>query len=384
MQPVRRIPLIEAWAWLDRLDLAAASEPSSVGPDLIGRVLTAAVVSPASVPPWDTVVTDGFAVRSNDVLGASPYNPITLTVGARPGEPACQAVSVVSGTRFPAGFDCILPTDRVERTGNSIEVFDAVPRGGGIVRTGTVLPANGCVLSEGVRLTAPSLLLLSELGINAVEVRRRPRVAVHAFGAKSGAGMSRALLARLVEGHGATVSGGVSEGVSADPAFTKARAGEADLVLLVGRSGWGDDDDAAAQVLNAGGSIDAHGLALKPCDSVGFGAVASVPVLLLPGAPLSTIVAVEVLVTRLLRRWCELPSRGEGEPRTLARKISSPVGMAEWVPVADEGDARVSPIALPSLAATAVFAKADAYTLIPAGAEGFGPGETVFVHRWHF
>ena len=147
MQPVRRIPLVEAWAWLDRLDLAAASEPSFVGPDLIGRVLTAAVVSPASVPPWDTAVTDGFAVRSNDVLGASPYNPITLTVGARPSEPACQAVSVVSGTRFSAGVDCILPTDRAERTGHSLEVFDEyydeisetildrVGRPAGIVRT---------------------------------------------------------------------------------------------------------------------------------------------------------------------------------------------------------------------------------------------------------
>ena len=48
--------------------------------EALGRVLADDVVSPVHQPPWDNSAMDGYAARAADVRGASPDDPVRLTV----------------------------------------------------------------------------------------------------------------------------------------------------------------------------------------------------------------------------------------------------------------------------------------------------------------
>jgi molybdopterin molybdotransferase len=165
-----------------------------------------------------------------------------------------------------------------------------------------------------------------------------------------------------------------------DMARMLAGVAAADLVLAVGRSGWGEDDDAARAVVAAGGRIDHHGLALAPGGSAGLGWLGGAPLLLLPGDPLSALATYELLVGRLLRRLAGRASEWPYPLRrfALSRKIASPIGLSEWTPVVCRGPS-ADPLALSPADGLAGYARADGFLVVPASLEGYAPGEEVDV-----
>lgn len=373
--PVRRVALETAWAWLDSQALAGSQEKAAVGTEIVGRVLACDVQSEADLPATAMSVVDGFAVRADDILGASDYNLIHLPLGFGVGEDTGQAVAVVSGRPIPAGFDTALPVDCVERSDEAIEVAAAVPRGNGVVRVGQAAAFGSLLLSAGTCLSPTDIMLLCEAHCAEVMLRRKPRVAVISFGAKGRADTSTAALIHLMARDGASAS------ICPMAAGQLESCSEADLIVVVGRSGWGDDD-VAESLIGKHGSLEHHGLALRPCGSVGFGRLAGVPLVLLPGDPLSAWVAYELLVARLLRRWSSRPSllAYGSERRVLSRKITSPVGTADWVPLLYQADGKVTPVPIPAACPLSVLARAHAFALIPAASEGAGAGDSITIH----
>ncbi len=371
--PVRRVALETAWTWLDSQALAPPEVAAPVSIELVGRVLARDVLSATDLPADTLTVIDGFAVRADDILGASDYNLIRLCLGGTAS--AGSAVAVVAGGPIPAGFDTVLPVDCVERSGGAIDVATAVPRGNGVARAGQAVARGNRLLSAGSCLSAADVMLLSEARCDEVVLSGKPRVALASFGSKAGADISAATLAHLMERDGAAVSARPTTGGQLEP------CPEADLVVVVGRSGWGQDDVAEAMI-SRHGALAHHGLALRPCGSVGFGHLAGVPLVLLPGDPLSAWVAYELLVARLLRRWSCKPSLlAFGSERcVLSRKIASPVGTADWVPLVCEADGRVTPAPIPAASPLSVIGRAHAFALIPAASEGVAAGDAITVH----
>lgn len=371
--PVRRVSLETAWAWLDSQALAPSEVVAPVGIELVGRVLARDALSGTDLPADTLTVIDGFAVRADDILGAGDYNLIRLCLGEAVS--AGSAVAVVAGGPIPAGFDTVLPVGCVERSAGAIEVATAVPRGNGVVRAGQAAAIGSALLSAGTCLSPADIMLLCEARCGEVLLKGEPRAALVSFGSKAGADTSAATLAQLMARDGALVSAHPVAGGQLEP------RPEADLMVVVGRSGWGDDD-AAEAMIGQHGVLDHHGLALRPCGSVGFGHLAGVPLVLLPGDPLSAWVAYELLVARLLRRWGGRPSllAFGSERRVLSRKIASPVGTADWVPLLYEADGKVAPVPIPAACPLSVVGRANAFALIPAASEGAGAGDSITIH----
>lgn len=378
--PVRRVSLRAAWDWLDGLRQPDRDEVVVVDAAACGRVTARDVMSPTALPSLDMVVTDGFAVRADDVLGASGYNPIRLSLAGDGSGKAGEVRAVVSGDPVSADFDAILPAESVERADGAIVVTEPVPRGNGLVRRGLVAAAGNPIIAAGTCLSPADLMLLAETGCDGLTVKRRPVVALLSFGAKGVGDSSRATLEQLVTRDGAHLFA-TSGDVPMERRLREA-ATAADLIVVVGRSGWGDDDVAEAMILKAGGTLEHHGLALRPCVSCGLGDVGSVPLVLLPGDPLSTWVGYEMLVARLLRRWSGLrsPLAYRDEPAVLARKIASPVGVADWIPVSCAAG-KATPLPISKAFATIVLGRADAFVLIAAESEGWAPDDVVTIHR---
>ncbi len=371
-----RAALSDVQRWIDAR--AALPDPESVPvAEAAGRVLTAALTAPGDWPPADRAARDGVAVASADTLGAGSYNPV----------PLLNAVPVSAGDPLPPGADAVLPVETVQMGSGFTEALGSVAPGEGVERRGDGLRAGAVLLEAGRVLRPQDLGLLAALGVESVTVAARPRVRILLVGGpRSGPEVLGAMLAALV-----ARDGGVAERVGPLPAESlltdrgalaaACAAPGADLLLVAGRSGVGDDDVAALALADAG-TLVAHGVAMRPGDSAGIGLVANVPALLLPGEPMAGFAAYELLAGRAVRRSggrdSGLPHR-RVEART-ARKLVSEIGCADLYRVRFTADGAVEPVASPALPGLAGAVRADGFVLIPAESEGFSAGSSVTVH----
>jgi molybdopterin molybdotransferase len=365
-----RAPLAQAWAWLDAACIAPGCEFLSPE-DAVGRVLAADVPVQSDLPPGAVVAADGYAVRAADTEGASAYNPLPLILSEAAG--AGRACRVAAGTSLPPGSDAILTFEAATCTGpETLEVLEAAAQGDGVTPRASLARSGEVALAAGRRLRPQDLALLRMLGIARVSVRRRPTVRLVIAGPK---GVQMEALGPMLRAL-VTRDGGVpAEAGHATLAGAIAAAGEAGVILVGGRSSAGEDDQAAAALMEAGGTIALHGIAVRPGGSSGLGQLGAVPVLLLPGDPLACFAAYELLAGRLIRQIAGLPVGLPYPTRDLplGRKIVSAIGFTDMVQmVVSEGVA--APIG-------SVW-RASGFVVVPQAREGYAEGETVRVHLY--
>ena len=107
-RPFERARLNDVAAWIDGWAAAVAAEEASLV-NAMGRVLALSVEAPLDLPPCDRVAVDGFALRADETVGASAYNPLPFRLGpASAGVAPGGAVAVASGDPLPAGADAVV------------------------------------------------------------------------------------------------------------------------------------------------------------------------------------------------------------------------------------------------------------------------------------
>jgi molybdopterin biosynthesis enzyme len=311
-------------------------------------------------PPHDIAATDGFALRARDLVGASSYSPVPL---------AAVPVWVEAGEAIPGGCDCVLDSDSVDVSGPIPQaVAEAIP-GRGVRRAGGDVAAGSNVVEAGRRVVARDLLIARAAGIMQLKVRR-PRVRIVNV---PGGTVTADWIAESARIAGADV---VSLTAAARDAASIAAALDADvcdLLLVVGGSGVGRTD-ASMTALAGRGEVFAHGIAQQPGRTSAVGRIDTTPVVVLPGAPDQAFAAWWTLAVPALDRLS-----GRRPRKTLnlllARKIASPVGIAEIVLLARKQGAWIA-LAAGELSLDAI-ARAEAWLVVPSGSEGFAAGADV-------
>lgn len=374
----RRAALTEAWDWVDA---RVAPPPARILPRAAcsGLRLADAVAAVGDWPPADRAAVDGYGVAAADTLGAGSYNPVPLTA----------AVAVSAGDPLPPGCDAVIQYEAAQAVGPFIEAIDAVAPGSGVERRGAWTTAGSPLLPAGRRLRPADLGLLAAAGHGLVAVLPAPRVHILiAGGPKAGAPEQLgAMLAALVGR-----DGGVVEAVEELPADLAALADAfarpgADLILSAGRTGTGPDDVAPPALAQAG-SLDLHGIAMRPGGSAGLGLAGGpaggVPVLLLPGEPMAALAAYELLAGRAVRQAAGLPAElpHATVEAVTARKLVSEIGCLDLHRVRLDEDGRVEPVASPNWPGLAAAARADGFVLIGADSEGVPDGAAVIMYRF--
>ena len=394
----RRQSVESAIAWLDAQ--LQPLDPEPVPLRLAAhRVLAESITSNVDVPGFDRATMDGYALAAESTEGATSYNRLPLAVigDSLPGRPfphhvgAGQAVRIMTGAPMPQGCDAVLPAEWVETetTSNNVVAVAAVSPGKNVGRRGEDVTQGTALLSLGRQLRPQDLGVLSSVGVEQVQVYRRPRVRLAVTGNELLPAGSRPhghciadangpMLAALVER-----DGGLVDFPSLVPdehdAILKSLYTDADVVIVSGGSSVGVED-LAPTLLASHGELAVHGIAMRPSSPTGFGRLEHRLVFLLPGNPVSCLCAYDFFAGRAIRSLGGLSKTWPYHSiiAKLARKISSPIGRLDYARVRlVDGD--VEPIAVGGASILSSTTRADGFVIVPADSEGFAPGSEVKV-----
>jgi molybdopterin molybdotransferase len=261
----------------------------------------------------------------------------------------------------------------------------AVPPARNVGRQGEDIRAGTEVLAAGRRLRPQDVAVAASVGVDRLDVVRRPRVRVIVTGnelALPGAPkgpfqiyeanscMLRGLIAR--DGGELESERRVSDRREAIQAALTTDG--ADVILVSGGSSVGSEDHAPTLVAELG-DLAIHGIAMRPSSPAGMGRIGGTLVFLLPGNPVSCLCAYDFFAGRAIRR---LGGRDGDWPyrvqtARLARKMVSAIGRVDYCRVRLTADG-IEPIALAGASILSSTTRADAFVIVPAECEGYAPG----------
>ena len=373
----------------------------------LGRVLAEPAWARLSSPFYHASAMDGFALRARATVGAEPSRPVLLRLDE-------EAAYVDTGDPLPEWADAVAPIEDVEplddqgqpaadpRRPLAIRLRAPLTPWSHVRPMGEDIVASELVLPAGHTLRPVDLGALAASGHATVRVARRPRVAILPTGTELvpvGQPVKRGdiieynsmVLAAQVNAWGGEA---VRYPITPDdfPAIRDRVAGaalESDLVLLNAGSSAGSED-FSARVVEELGELLVHGVAVRPGHPVILGMLrragaAPVPVMGVPGYPVSAALTGEIFVEPLLARWLGRPASQPLEiEATLTRKVTSPAGDDDYMRVV-VGRVGQRVLAAPLSRGAGVITslvRADGLTILPRGVQGLEAGAPVKVRLY--
>ncbi len=300
-----------------------------------GRVLAAPVLARLTQPPRDVSAMDGYAMRAADatlgatlaVVGSAPAgHPWAGTL--RPGE----ALRLFTGSIVPDGADSILLQEDATRDGDIVTVNEAATLGRHIRRAGQDFAGGDVLIAAGKRLNARDIGLIAAGNHPWATVHRRPRVAILATGDEialpgdpipSGGIVSSNshALAALVRACGGEAT--VLPIAADDRATLMAAADSArgmDLLITSGGASVGEHDLVQEALGARGLVVDFWQIAMRPGKPLMHGRLGDVPMIGLPGNPVSSLVCAILFVVPALQKLSGLPAAA---PPTVTSRLGA-------------------------------------------------------------
>ena len=365
--------------------------------DARGRVLAADVVAATALPSFDNSAMDGYAVRAAEVAGAPVALPVAFDIPAGrtdvPPLPEGAVARIMTGAPVPEGADAIVPVEQTDGGTEVVAIKAAAEVGTYVRRAGEDVAAGDVVLAAGTVLGPAQIGVAAATGHARVPVSRRPVVLVLSTGSElvaPGAPLQHGqiyesngpMLAAAVEDAGARAEllRFVPDDVEQFLAVLAERAAGVDLVLTSGGVSAG-----AYEVVKdglAGRGVTFGKVAMQPGGPQGAGRLdGGVPVVTLPGNPVSSLVSFEVFVRPVLRA-----ALGHPHPERpvvvarLAQRLTSPSGRRQFRRgVVDAREGTVAEIGGPPSHLLGSMAKADCLIVVPEEATELVAGSEVAV-----
>ncbi len=283
--------------------------------ETLGRVVAEDVFADMDIPPLSNTSMDGYAVRAADTSGASRENPVRLRIiydlaaGYTTDKSVTSGCTIrtMTGAPIPPGADAVVQFEDTERKGEWVEIFKGVKTGTNVRLAGEDVKKGDLVLPLGTEIRPQEVGILAALGRREVWVHRRPRVAILATGdevieidapwrpGKIRNSNSYSNAAQVIRYGGVPLMLGIARDNEGE-LIAKVREGlekGADLFLTTGGVSMGDFD-MVKKVLAAEGEMGFWKVRMKPGKPLAFGQIRGVPLLGLPGNPVSAMVTFEL------------------------------------------------------------------------------------------
>ncbi|MDH6706303.1 molybdopterin molybdotransferase [Kitasatospora sp. MAA19] len=387
--------------------------------DAQGCRLDEDVRADGDLPPFDNSSMDGYAVRTADTAGATDRYPSVLAVvgdiaaGADelPRVGPGQAARIMTGAPVPPGAQAVAPvewTDGGTGTGapadamtapvedEEVRVLRPVAEGAHIRRRGSDVAAGATVLEAGTRLGPTQLGLLAAIGRGTVKVRPRPRVVVLSTGSELVQPGEPVGPGQISDSNSFTLTaaaqeaGAIAYRVGAVPdraerlrAVLEDQLGRADLIVTSGGVSVGAYD-VVKEVFESYGGVDFRRLRMQPGKPQGFGRIGGavgVPLLALPGNPVSAYISFELFVRPVIRTMLGAADVHRPVVRALCpAALRSPAGRRQFLRGRySAADGTVEPVGGAESHLVGALARANCLITVPEDVTALSAGSEVDV-----
>ena len=310
----------------------------------LGRVLAEEAIARRTQPPADLSAMDGYAVRAADVSTV----PVRLkVVGMAPAGGAHEenlhegeAVRIFTGAPLPRGADTIVIQEDTSRDGDIVIVNEAAKPGQHVRVCGLDFRTGDAGMPVGRKLSPADIALAAAMNLPLLSVYRRPVIAFFSTGDElvrpgSEPGPNQivssnndGLAALIVEAGGIPLDLGIAPDKVGSIRETASRAKDADMLVTLGGASVGDHDLVQEALTPLGLDIDFWKVAMRPGKPLMFGKLGDLPMLGLPGNPVSALVCATLFLrpaivrmqggdsalhTTLARLGRDLPANGPRE-----------------------------------------------------------------------
>lgn len=384
------VPLDEARGeYLARLQengFAGQTELVSVQ-NAFGRITARAVYAAICAPHYAASAMDGIAVHAKDTFGATETTPVRLTPQ--------QYMVVDTGDPVPEDCDAVIMVEDIVRgEDESVTIYAAAAPWQHIRQIGEDICAGEMILASYMEVTPAAIGAMIAGGVLEIEVIKKPVIGIIPTGDEIVAPCADPKPGDILEFNSSIFSAMVQEwGAEAKTypivpdRFDAIRemvaraADECDIVLLNAGSSAGREDYSVS-VIRELGDVVYHGIAIKPGKPAILGLRGAVPILGVPGYPVSGIIVIEELLKPLVAEWFHSNmAPAQLATATLTRPVVSGLKYQEFVRVRMGevgGKLTASPLSR-GAGVVSSFMKADGILEVPQGTEGYEAGEEVQV-----
>jgi molybdopterin molybdotransferase len=282
----------------------------------LGRVLGEDIFADMDIPPKNNSAMDGYALRWEDTSGASKENPITLAViedipaGHIPGKTVSSGETsrIMTGAHIPPGADAVVKVEETEKTGTRVKIFSEATKGQNIRFAGEDVKDGELVISSGAVIRPGEIGMMSSLGRSFINVYQKPIVAILATGdelvdidekvssGKIRSSNSYSIAAQVIECGGIPLQIGIAKDVREDLIAKFRAAMRADIIISSGGVSVGDYDLVKDIMKEVGNKVEFWRVAMRPGRPLAFGTIEGIPLVGLPGNPVSSMVSFEQFV----------------------------------------------------------------------------------------
>lgn len=353
--------------------------------DAVSRVTAKAVYAEICSPHYNASAMDGIALRAVDTYGCSESNPVMLT--------ADKYTVVDTGDALPDDCDCVAMIEDVTfNDDKSAVLYSALHPWQNVRQVGEDICMGDMIAPSFTKITPQLCGAFLAGGITEIECIKKPVVGIIPTGDEIVAPTSNPEKGEIIEFNSAIFSGMIkqwgAESIVYDivrdkkellKAAVKKAVCECDAVLMLAGSSAGRDDYTCS-IIKELGCVAVHGIAIKPGKPAVLGCVGDVPVVGLPGYPVSAIVVMREIVKDLL---FSLGARGEHQTEkvkaVLGKKVVSSLKYEEFVRVT-LGRVGNMLTAVPLARGAGVitsFTKASGILRVPQNSEGYEMGDEV-------
>lgn len=350
-----------------------------------GRILARAVYAAICSPHYNASAMDGIAVKASDTYGASENCPCVLEKE--------QYTVVDTGDPLPEGADAVIMVEDVdEKENGKVTILSAHHPWQNVRQVGEDI-CMGDMIAPSLTEITPSLCgAFLAGGVLEIEVIKKPVVGIIPTGDEIVSPKANPEKGEIIEFNSAIFSSMLRQwGAEARiydiikdkkellTSAVEKGVRECDVLLVLAGSSAGRDDYTSTIISSLGETVF-HGLAIKPGKPAVLGYIKNVPVVGLPGYPVSAIVVMEEIVRGIVDLWYTQENKTQETVKAiLGRRVVSSLKYQEYVRVT-LGKVGDSLSAVPLARGAGVitsFTKADGILVVPQDSEGFEAGQEV-------
>ena len=372
----------------------------------LGRIIAEDLLSPESLPAFDRSTVDGYAVFASDTFGASESLPayLTLSIEIPMGRPAQVrlkprfAAPIHTGGMLPPGADAVVMLENTQVTGTGdLEILRPAAPLDNILLAGEDVQPGQLIMSQGTLIRPEEVGGLCALGIQSILCFSRPQIGILSSGDEvipadqtplpgQVRDINSYTLGALVEKYGGipTRFGIIPDLEEVFRTRLRVVMDQSDCVIITAGSS-ASTRDLTAKVIQQMGmpGVLVHGVNIKPGKPTILAICDGIPVIGLPGNPVSALVIARLFVIPIIQKLSGLKQSpiSASISATLSINLPSQAGREDWIPVkliSTPTGWGAEPIFYKS---NLIFSmvQADGLVQIPSASNGLPAGEVVDV-----